>query len=141
MRGAARCERAFRSRGGTVRGWVGRRAVAGDFARTAAGRWRIGRRAAARAVDGFADLDFGFTPATNLAQLRRLRLAIGQAADAPAAWFDLSSRDLVPLPQRYERRTATRYRYASPTTGYAATLDVDASGCVLRYPGLWQAVG
>ena len=33
------------------------------------------------------DLDFGFTPSTNLLQLRRLALECGQVADAPAAWL------------------------------------------------------
>jgi hypothetical protein len=47
-------------------------------------------------------MDLGFTPATNLLQLRRPALEPGQAAAAPAAWLDVSAGTLEELTQRYE---------------------------------------
>jgi len=84
------------------------------------------------------DLDFGFTPSTNLLQLRRLALANGQRADAPAAWLDVSNGTLDVLVQRYERRSETTYWYEAPRFSYAEMLDVDSVGFVRRYPGLWE---
>lgn len=85
------------------------------------------------------DLDFGFTPATNLLQLRRLALQPGQAADAPAAWLDVATGTLRRLPQRYERRTEYSYWYEAPSVGYAGLLEILPSSFIRRYPGLWEA--
>jgi hypothetical protein len=85
------------------------------------------------------DLDFGFTPATNLIQLRRLALDDGQIADAPAAWLDVSSATLELLSQRYERRGEGAYWYEAPSLGYAALLEVAPTGFIHRYPDLWEA--
>jgi hypothetical protein len=90
-------------------------------------------------VGSCVDLDFGFTPATNLLQLQRLALHVGQAAQAPAAWLDVSTGTLELLPQRYERRAEATYWYEAPRVGYAALLEVAPSGFVRRYPGLWEA--
>ncbi len=91
------------------------------------------------AVRDCVDLDFGFTPATNLMQLRRLALECGQAADAPAAWLDVSTGNLDVLVQRYERRSETTYWYEAPRFDYAALLEVDSIGFIREYPGLWHA--
>jgi hypothetical protein len=60
--------------------------------------------AAVPGLDGCIDLDFGFTPATNLLHLRRTGLAEGQEADVNVAWFDVPAGALTMLPQRYKRR-------------------------------------
>jgi hypothetical protein len=92
-------------------------------------------------LDPGLDLDLGFSPATNLPQLRRLNLDVGQAAEMPVAWLDPVTGNLSNLSQFYRRLSASRYAYESPTVGYAETLEVDpASGFALRYPGLWVAV-
>ena len=102
-----------------------------------AGVWSV-NGAVAAGIEPCIDLDFGFTPATNLPQLHRLDLTLGQAADAPAAWFDLSTRGLTLLPQRYERRDEFTYWYESPSTGYTGLLEVDSRGFIQHYPGLWK---
>lgn len=94
-----------------------------------------------RAMPGLDDLvhvDFGFTPATNLQQLRHAGLAVGEEADIPAAWFDIGEPALVNLPQRYRRTAEDRYRYSSPTAGYEATLELAPNGFVRVYPDLWE---
>jgi hypothetical protein len=92
-------------------------------------------------VDGAqdcVDVDFGFTPATNLLLLRRLDLAVGQAADVTVAWLDVPDPALVSLPQHYERRSTHTYWYESPTVAYRALLEMADSGFVRVYPGLWE---
>lgn len=92
-------------------------------------------------VPGLGDLvhlDFGFTPATNLQQLLHADLAVGEAAEISAAWFDIGEAALIRFPQRYHRTKVDRYRYDSPATGYVATLEMAASGFVRLYPGLWE---
>ena len=84
------------------------------------------------------DLDFGFTPATNLQQLRRAALEIGQRAGFSVAWYDIGKEKLVNLPQIYERRDETHYWYESPTVNYEAMLEIDASGFARVYPDLWE---
>lgn len=83
-------------------------------------------------------LDFGFTPSTNLQQLRHADLAVGEAADIPAAWFDIGEDSLTRLPQHYRRLADDRYHYASPTAGYEAELELAPNGFVRLYPELWE---
>lgn len=101
------------------------------------GAWRI-NGAPVSGLDGCVDLDLGFTPSTNLLQLRRVALAVGEQAHFSVAWLDVPQATLVALPQRYERRSADCYWYESPTAGYAATLEMHESGFVRVYPGLWM---
>lgn len=130
------CDDAWRTRGGVVTGWVGERAVDLRVARGAHGAWTLGGRAVA-GLEDCVDLDLGFTPATNLAQLRRVALVVGEAADVPVAWLDAPWGGLERLEQRYERRAEDAVWYTAPRFEYAATLRVDAAGFVRDYPGLW----
>ncbi|RZL63617.1 MAG: hypothetical protein EOP81_12120 [Variovorax sp.] len=132
------CDRAWHTRWGRVRGWIGSRAVDLAIARTAAGEWSLNDAA----VPGLAhciDLDLGFTPATNLLSLRRLHLAVGERAEVAAAWVDLDDDALTPLVQHYERRGETSYAYEAPRFDYRALLGVTPEGFVRDYPGLWCA--
>jgi hypothetical protein len=131
------CDAQWRTRQGRVRGWRGKRLVSFDFARTRNG-WTM-NGASVRGLRSLVDLDLGFTPATNLSQLRRIALRPGQSATVAVAWFDLSVQKLVLLEQRYERRSPTSYWYESPAFDYAALLRVNANGFVLDYPRLWKA--
>lgn len=103
------------------------------------GRWYLNGREV-EALRGCVDVDFGFTPATNTLPIRRLELAPGESRDVTAAWIRYPELSLEPLPQRYTRLAADRYRYESGT-GFAVELSVDDAGLVRDYPGLWQRVG
>ena len=131
------CDRAWRSRHGVVRGWIGPQDFHFRIDRTATGLWTLNGVAAA-GLEACADLDFGFTPATNILQLRRLGLAVGRSAEAPAAWLDVPEGVLQLLPQRYERRSELTYWYEAPTAGYSGLLEIGPEGFVRRYPGLWE---
>lgn len=120
---------------GFVRGFVGRNVIDQTFRRDIAGWHMNGRRV--RGLEGVVDLDFGFTPATNFAQVQRIHLAVGAAADFSVAWWDAGERALVNLPQHYERRSERKYWYESPSGPYEAELEFAASGFARHYPQLW----
>lgn len=79
------------------------------------------------------DLDFSFTPATNLPPLRRLGTSTGAVRTA-AAWLGPSLDRLERLEQLYARHDDGTVEYTSP--GFRAVLDLHPSGFVTRYPGL-----
>ncbi|WP_413992197.1 putative glycolipid-binding domain-containing protein [Labrys okinawensis] len=102
-----------------------------------AGGWSLD----GRIVDGLnhlADLDFGFTPATNMPQLRRLALEIGQSVKFTVVWFDVGMGTLAALPQIYRRESETTYWYESPTSAFEGLIDLAPSGFARIYPTLWQ---
>jgi hypothetical protein len=132
------CDERWQTLEGRVSGWSGPHAVTTLFTRTASGSWAINDRASGSLAD-CVDLDFGFTPATNLLQIKRLALRIGERADVPVAWFDIGG-GLHRLPQTYERLSSDRYRYEAPSVGYVAELEVNATGFVRTYPRLWQQI-
>jgi len=135
----AACDTSWRALGGYVRGGIGDRAVEFGIARSSSGAWTIDGKELPDLRD-CQDLDFGFTPSTNFLHLRRLALDIGQRADVPAAWLDVSTGTLDVLVQRYERRSTTTYWYEAPRFNYAAMLEIDHAGFVVRYPDLWESV-
>lgn len=108
--------------------------------RDKAGQWTLDGQDVP-AVAGAVDIDLGFTPATNTLPIRRLGLAIGEAADVTLAWFDPADRRLKPLRQRYRRLDTDHFRYGSPDHGFETDLTVDHFGAVTHYPGYWDAAG
>lgn len=132
------CDATWRTKDGVVRGWVGATTIDAVIRRTHDGRWTMNGDVV-HALDDCVDLDLGFTPATNLFQLRRIDLAEGAAAEVPVAWLDVAALTLDVLHQRYERRSADSYAYDAPRFGYAAMLRVDEAGFVHDYPQLWRA--
>ncbi len=133
------CDQAWCSQRGHVHGWLNEQSVDHTIERLPTGSWMLDGELVG-GLEGCVDLDFEFTPATNLLPLKRLKLEPGHAVDAPAAWFTPSDGTLQLLPQRFERRGETTYWYESPSAGYAALLEVAPTGFVLRYPGLWESV-
>ena len=88
-------------------------------------------------LDRFVDLDLGFTPATNLQQLRRGPIAENESAQVPVAWLDIETGMLVELSQSYERRSTTTFWYEAPSR-YKGLLELAPNGFIRRYPGLWE---
>lgn len=131
------CDEQWISRHGRIQGWIGGESF--DLTIEHTDTWLLnGKRVPG--LDHCLDLDYGFTPATNFTQLRRVALNVGEAADVNVAWIDVPSAQLTFLSQRYERRTEQTYWYESPTANYAAELVMAANGFTLSYPGLWEQV-
>lgn len=129
---------AWLTRRGSVRGFAGGRRFFHSIERKEDG-WTLD--GTPNGLAALTDLDFGFTPATNLQQLRRAALQVGERAEFSVAWFDIGKTKLVGLPQIYERRDQTHYWYESPTASYSAMLEIDASGFASVYPELWEMEG
>ncbi|WP_295532451.1 putative glycolipid-binding domain-containing protein [uncultured Pseudacidovorax sp.] len=132
------CDARWHTRSAHIEGWVGDEDVCWSILHDTQQGWQF-NGTLVPSVTHCIDVDLGFTPATNLLPLRRLRLAPGQQGEVPAAWFDPSTRRLQPLPQSYRRLDASRYHYRAPTVGFEAELQVGAEGLVHDYPGLWRA--
>lgn len=132
------CSAAWQTLRARVTGWVGKEFVKLEIACDAAQRWRLNGRECG-SVDGCIDLDLGFSPATNVLPIRRLRLSAGQRAEVTAAWLRFPELTLEPLAQAYQRLEDRLYRYEAPATSFAADLAVDSAGIVVRYPGMWEA--
>lgn len=130
------CDLAWRTARGMVRGWLGNQPVTFSVERTSGGLWTL-NGAAVPGLERCVDLDLGFTPATNASQFLRIGLSVSQAEDVPVAWLDVSTGAIGLLPQRYERRSPETYWYEA--AGYQGFLEVDSTGFIRRYPGLWEA--
>jgi hypothetical protein len=107
--------------------------------RAATGGWRIDGTRAAQ-LDGCVDIDLEASAFTNAFPVQRLGLAVGQSADAPAAYVRAPGLDVERLEQRYVRLEdagkQSRYDYAAPFFDFRAELVYDEFGLVLEYPGI-----
>jgi uncharacterized protein len=124
---------------GALSGFVGEETVRREILRDEKG-WRL-NGVRAEGLQHLVDLDYGFTPATNVLQLMRMALSPGGRAELAVAWLDLDSAALTELPQTYERRGDASYWYEAPTVPYRALLEIAPNGFVQSYPGLWRLVG
>jgi uncharacterized protein len=128
----------WRTKRGLISGLLGDQTIQHEIRRGDQG-WAL-NGAAVQGLEHLVDLDYGFTPATNVLQLSRLALKPGQRAEVPVVWFDLDSASLVELPQTYERRSEASYWYEAPTVPYRALLEIAPNGFVQSYPDLWRLV-
>jgi uncharacterized protein len=132
-----RCDRHWKTLSGRVHGAIGERRIDYFIARRD-GAWSLNGEEAP-GLAHLVDLDLSFTPATNLLQVKRVDLPMGQAIHSPVAWFNLETGALTALRQIYERRGELALYYQAPEVGYEGLLELAPSGFVRRYPGLWEA--
>jgi hypothetical protein len=120
---------------GNVRGFLGGQGIDVLITRDENG-WTLNGQPQP-AVRSMLDLDYGFTPATNLQQIRRMNLKVGDSADFPVAWLVTGASTLVVLPQTYRRLSETEYAYEAPTVPFRATLVIPEDGFAQDYPEGW----
>jgi uncharacterized protein len=121
---------------------VGRSAL-GEYeirlASDAAGRWRVDGKPMAR-LNGCVDVDLEASVCTNALPVNRLKLEVGEAADATAAYVRARDLQVERLEQRYERLSnadeRARYDYNAPRFDFRTALVYDQFGLVLDYPGI-----
>jgi hypothetical protein len=85
-------------------------------------------------LDGVLDVDLEASSLTNAFPVRRLALAAGEAADAPAAYVRSLDGGVERLEQRYERIGERRYDYRAPAFDTHCELVYDEFGLVIDYP-------
>jgi hypothetical protein len=132
----------WRTRRARVAGWFGAREIAVRVETEGDGRWLL-NGAEQHAVAGCLDIDFAFSPVTNLLPIRRLAPAIGSSVPVQAAWLRFPSLTLELLEQQYTRVDELSYAYESAGGAFTAELTVDEIGFVVHYATgdrtLWRA--
>jgi len=111
--------------------------------RESSGRW-LADECEVEGCRGALDVDLGVTPSTNTSAIRRLGLAVGASAILTAAWVRFPDLTVQPLSQRYTRLGERTYLYESFGDGvvvFRARLEVDGTGLVERYEGLFERIG
>lgn len=132
------CEADWTTRYARVAGRVGDKAIKIDLSvDPVRGRWAL-NGVEEPGVNGCIDVDLNFSPSTNLLPIRRLNLAIGDAAEVKAAWLRFPNFELEPLRQVYRRLDENTYRYESNDGKFTAELKVNSIGLVTSYPGIWE---
>lgn len=132
------CDETWRTLSTKVEGWLGNNGIEIQIRTDPARRWWM-NEVEQPEVRGCTDIDLNFSPSTNLLPIRRLNLAVGEAANVKAAWLRFPSFTLEPFPQQYRRLEESTYRYESSGGQFVSELKVNRSGFVIDYPGLWQA--
>jgi uncharacterized protein len=109
-----------------------------------AGRWLV-NGVPAPYLDGCLDVDLESSALTNALPVRRMGLAPGARAAAPAAYVRAIGLAVERLEQIYLRAPDEAgcqcYDYAAPVFGFACRLTYDESGLVLDYPGIAVRAG
>jgi uncharacterized protein len=100
-----------------------------------AGAWVVDG-APAPQVDGCLDVDLEASALTNAFPVARLALAVGEEADAPAAYVRGPDLRVERLEQRYARVGEREYDYEAPAFEFAARLVYGDDGLVVDYPGI-----
>ena len=104
-----------------------------------AGGWRVDG-APAPELAGCPDVDLEASAFTNALPVNRLRLAVGERADAPAALVRALDLGVERLEQAYARvedgAAGPQYDYEAPDLAFDARLVYDRFGLVLDYPGI-----
>jgi hypothetical protein len=120
-----------------IAGFIGERVI--DYIVVREDRvWRLNGTALS-GLGHLLDLDLGFTPATNIQQLRRVAIAENETVQLPVAWLDVDAGTLTELPQVYERRGPAAFWYQAPSFGYEGLLELAPNGFIRSYPNLWEA--
>lgn len=132
------CDDTWRTLTANVEGWLGNTIVGIQIKTDPAQRWWL-NGAEQPDVTGCIDIDFNFSPCTNLLPIRRVNLTIGETAEVQAAWLRFPSFRLERLPQQYNRLAETTYRYESAGGQFVADLEVNRWGFVVEYPGIWRS--
>jgi uncharacterized protein len=103
------------------------------------GSWRV-NGATAPHLDGCLDVDLESSSCTNAFPVHRLRLEVGQDADAPTAYVRALDLSVERLEQQYlrieDQGKRERYDYTAAAFDFAGQLVYDEFGLVLEYPGI-----
>jgi hypothetical protein len=104
------------------------------------GGWRVNAGPAPPEIAGCLDIDLEPSAFTNAFPVNRLKLEVGQRADAPAAYIRSADLSVERLDQTYARLEDDgdnyRYDYEGPRFDYRDELVYDRFGLVLDYPGI-----
>ncbi len=108
------------------------------------GRWSVDGEPAAH-LEGCVDVDLEASAFTNALPVHRLLLAMGERADAAAAYVRARDATVERLEQCYLRiiddGPDQRFDYSAPAFDFACELTYDRAGLLLDYPGIAVRAG
>jgi hypothetical protein len=108
------------------------------------GRWRV-NGAERPDLDYCTDIDFETSVVTNTLAVHRLDLAATEPQDVPAAFVRADDLRVERVDQSYRcighTDAGVTFDYTSSTFDFACTLELDASGVVIDYPGIGRRHG
>ena len=127
------------TRGARIRGRSAAGSSSALLEADGAGRWLVDGGPAPH-LDGCLDVDLESSAVTNALPVRRMGLAPGAGAAAPAAYVRAVGLAVERLEQTYLRApdeaAGQSYDYAAPVFDFACRIAYDESGLVLNYPGI-----
>jgi hypothetical protein len=132
------CDAAWQTETVRIGGHVGGKPAALELVRSPGHSWRM-NGTLMPLLQGCVDVDFGFSPVTNLLPIRRLELALGSRAEVRAAWVRFPELTVEVLEQAYTRMGSATYLYESAAGAFRRDLSVNAAGFVVEYPDYWHA--
>jgi hypothetical protein len=104
-----------------------------------AGHWQIDGTDAPH-LDGCLDVDLESSVLTNAFPVHRMAMAVGDSAEAPAAYVRVADLAVERLAQRYTRTgdddLGERYDYVAPAFDVHCVVAYDEAGFVRAYPGI-----
>lgn len=102
-----------------------------------AGNWSDDRAEPLPELRGCIDIDLSASPLSNSLPVWRTNLLADTPQRFRMAWVDLASLTVRPDQQIYTRRDATHIHYQAADGSFERTIEFDADGLVLDYPGLF----
>jgi hypothetical protein len=103
------------------------------------GRWTVDGKPSPD-LDGCFDVDLESSALTNALPVRRLQLAVGQGAEAPAAFVRAAALSVGRLEQSYVRMASAthgqEFLYEAPAFNFRCRIEYDDHGLVVTYPGI-----
>ncbi|MEC4114804.1 putative glycolipid-binding domain-containing protein [Myroides pelagicus] len=86
------------------------------------------------------DIDIAVTPFTNTIAINRLNLAVGESLVQTVMYINPIDDRISPMLQEYKRLSTNSYYYKNLGTEYEAVIEVDDTGLVKNYPGLFTSI-
>jgi|tagenome__1003787_1003787.scaffolds.fasta_scaffold20927913_3 hypothetical protein len=133
----------WRTRSAHILGWSARGRRELRLETDGDGSWLVDGTPAPE-LAGCLDVDLESSVVTNTLPVHRLRLEVGEGADAPAAFVRALDLRVERLEQRYVRTGDEAghavYAYQAPRFDYAGRLAYDVHGLLLDYPGIAERV-
>jgi hypothetical protein len=132
-----RCDDGWRVRRAEVALVGGSRSL--ELLGDATGNWTDGSGAPLAQLQGAIDIDLTASPFTNTLPIRRLKLGRGESRDILTAYIVVPDLTVTTDPQRYTCLEPDHlYRFESLDSDFTRDIEVDRSGLVLNYPGLFK---
>jgi uncharacterized protein len=111
--------------------------LACHIARAPDGAWRVNESPRPDLAQAVA-IDIMATPLTNTLPVRTLAFRPGVPLRLAVAYVAIPSLAITAREQEYTLISPGRFRYRGLASGFAAELEVDAEGLVLRYGDVWR---